>query len=49
MNCNLQGVDLSGAGLGLADLSGANLENTDPCMATLYNTETPWGIDDSGC
>lgn len=39
MNCNLQGVDLS----------GANLENTDPCMATLYNTETPWGIDDSGC
>ena len=49
MNCNLQGVDLSGAGLGLADLSGANLENTDPCMATLYYTETPWGIDDSGC
>jgi hypothetical protein len=38
-SCNLRGADLSDAYLIEADLS----------EATLCNTETPWGIDDSGC
>ena len=38
------GCDLNGA-----NLMGANLEGADLNRATLCNTETPWGIDDSGC
>ena len=37
--CNLNGANLTET-----DLSGASLSDT-----TLCNTETPWGIDDSGC
>ena len=41
---DLSEVNLTGADLRYADLSGADLSG-----ATLCNTETPWGIDDSGC
>ena len=42
--CNLQGANLTGAKLTEAILRNANITGT-----TLCNTETPWGIDDSGC
>ena len=52
--CNLQGANLSGidcfrANLKNANLTGANLKNADLTGAMLCNTETPWGVDDSGC
>ena len=57
IGADLNGADLIGANLNGADLSGAYLtrpvcpifSNASLTGATLCNTETPWGIDDSGC
>ena len=53
-SCNLQGANLTYADLRYANLTGAILYKADLrdaylSNATLCNTETPWGIDDSGC
>ena len=52
---NFSKANLSGAVFLYANLSGANLSDAEIdganylSSATFCNTETPWGIDDSGC
>ena len=46
---DLSGADLIWADLSKANLSGADLSGANTTGTTLCNTETPWGIDDSGC
>ena len=52
---NFSKANLSGANFLYANLSGANLSDAEIdganylSSATFCNTETPWGIDDSGC
>ena len=46
---DLSGADLSGAKLTDANLTGANLAEVILTGAVLCNTQTPWGIDYSGC
>ena len=46
---NLSGANLSGTRLNYANLRDADLSGADLSGSTLCNTETPWGIDDSGC
>jgi uncharacterized protein YjbI with pentapeptide repeats len=47
--CSFIGIDFGGADFWGADLSGADLKNANISGVTLCNTETPWGVDDSGC
>ena len=42
--CNLNGAEFTGV-----DLSGADLSYSNLTRAILCNTETPWGMDYSGC
>jgi uncharacterized protein YjbI with pentapeptide repeats len=45
----LGGANLSGANLSGANLSGVDLAKADISGVILCKTQTPWGIDDSGC
>ena len=46
---NLSDANLAGANLTNANLTGANLAEVILTGAVLCNTQTPWGIDYSGC
>ena len=46
---DLSGADLSGANLSYANLIGAKLRNAKIESTIFCNTQTPWGLDNSGC